>query len=111
MKRAFLIVLDSFGIGALPDASDFGDSGASTIGSVAKSPKLNIPNLISLGLGNIDGVNCIEKTDTPRGVFAKCGELSRGKDTTVGHWEIAGHQLPSASGISGATANASASVV
>ena len=90
MKRAFLIVLDSFGVGELPDASDFGDSGASTIGSVANSPKLNIPNLISLGLGNIDGVDSIEKTDTPRAIFGKCGELSRGKDTTVGHWEIAG---------------------
>ena len=90
MKRAFLIVLDSFGIGQLPDAADFGDSGASTIDSVASSQYLNIPNLISLGLGNIDGVNSIEKTDTPRAIFGKCGELSRGKDTTVGHWEIAG---------------------
>ena len=90
MKRAFLIVLDSFGIGQLPDAADFGDSGASTIDSVASSKYLNIPNLISLGLGNIDGVNSIEKTDTPRAIFGKCGELSRGKDTTVGHWEIAG---------------------
>lgn len=90
MKRAFLIVLDSFGIGALPDAADFGDAGASTIGSVSSSQKLKIPNLISLGLGNIDGVDCIDKADTPSGVFARCMELSRGKDTTVGHWEIAG---------------------
>lgn len=90
MKRAFLIVLDSFGIGALPDAHLFGDTGANTLGSVAGSKKLQIPNLISLGLGNIDGVNCIEKADTPLGVFGKCEEKSMGKDTTVGHWEIAG---------------------
>ncbi len=90
MKRAFLIVLDSFGIGALPDASLFGDEGANTLGSISRSEKLDIPNLISLGLGNIDGVNCIKKTDTPLGIFAKCAEKSMGKDTTVGHWEIAG---------------------
>lgn len=90
MKRAFLIVLDSFGVGALPDAHLFGDTGANTLRSVSNSSKLNIPNLISLGLGNIDGVDCIKKSDTPRGVFAKCAEKSMGKDTTVGHWEIAG---------------------
>lgn len=98
MKRAFLIVLDSFGVGALPDAHLFGDEGASTIGSVSKSSKLNIPNLVSYGLGNIDGVDSIEKTDTPLGVFARIGEKSMGKDTTVGHWEIAGliskHPMP-----------------
>ena len=90
MKRIFLIVLDSFGIGELPDADKFGDAGANTLKSVSTSPKLQIPNLISYGLGNIDGVDCIEKTDTPRGIFAKCHEKSMGKDTTVGHWEIAG---------------------
>ena len=90
MKRAFLIVLDSFGIGELPDAHLFGDRGANTLGSISRSEKLRIPNLISLGLGNIDGVNCIKKADTPLGVFAKCEEKSMGKDTTVGHWEIAG---------------------
>lgn len=90
MKRAFLIVLDSFGIGELPDAHLFGDRGANTLGSISRSEKLRIPNLISLGLGNIDGVNCIEKSDTPLGVFAKCEEKSMGNDTTVGHWEIAG---------------------
>ena len=98
MKRAFLIVLDSFGVGALPDAHLFGDTGASTIGSVSKSSKLNIPNLISYGLGNIDGVDCIEKADTPLGIFARIEEKSMGKDTTVGHWEIAGliskHPMP-----------------
>ncbi|MBQ8546088.1 MAG: phosphopentomutase [Clostridia bacterium] len=90
MKRVFLIVLDSFGIGELPDAALFGDMGANTLKSVSKSRFLKIPNLIKCGLGNIDGVNCIEKTDTPLGIFGKCAELSMGKDTTVGHWEIAG---------------------
>ena len=90
MRRVFLIVLDSFGIGQLPDADKFGDTGANTLKSVSKSKFLQIPNLIKYGLGNIEGVNCIEKSDTPLGVFAKCGEKSMGKDTTVGHWEIAG---------------------
>ena len=90
MKRIFLIVLDSFGIGELPDAEKFGDAGANTIKSVSTSKKLQIPNLIKYGLGNIDGVDCVEKSNTPLGIFAKCGEKSKGKDTTVGHWEIAG---------------------
>ena len=90
MKRIFLIVLDSFGIGALPDAHRFGDTGSSTLGSVARSEKLQIPSLIKCGLGNIDGIYCIEKTDTPLGIFGKIQEKSQGKDTTVGHWEIAG---------------------
>ncbi len=88
--RVFLTVLDSFGIGALPDAHRFGDSGASTIKSVSSSSFLDIPNLIKCGLGNIDGVECIEKTDTPQAVFGKLAEKSMGKDTTVGHWEISG---------------------
>ena len=90
MKRIFLIVLDSFGIGELPDADKFGDKGSNTLKSVSRSEKLSIPNLIKYGLGNIDGVDCIEKADTPLGVFARCAEKSMGKDTTVGHWEIAG---------------------
>ena len=90
MKRAFLIVLDSFGVGELPDANLFGDKGANTLKSICSTGALNIPNLISLGLGNIDGVDCVEKADTPLGVFGKSAEKSMGKDTTVGHWEIAG---------------------
>ncbi|MBO5312377.1 MAG: phosphopentomutase [Clostridia bacterium] len=90
MKRVFLCVLDSFGIGALPDAELFGDGGANTLKSVSKSPMLKIPNLIKCGLGNIDGVDCLEKCDTPLGAFGRCMEKSMGKDTTVGHWEIAG---------------------
>ena len=90
MKRVFLIVLDSFGIGYLPDADKFGDVGANTLKSLTKSNKLRIPNLIKCGLGNIDGVDCIKKTSTPCAVFGRCMEKSMGKDTTVGHWEIAG---------------------
>lgn len=90
MKRIFLIVLDSFGIGELPDACNFGDVGANTLKSISSSTCFNIPNLIKCGIGNIDGVDFLEKVDTPLGFFGKCAELSKGKDTTVGHWEIAG---------------------
>ena len=90
MKRVFLIVLDSFGVGEAPDAADFGDNGANTLKSAHESGVLNIPTLISMGLGNVDGVNSIAKTDTPTAKYGKCRELSRGKDTTTGHWEIAG---------------------
>ena len=90
MKRIFLIVLDSFGVGALPDAQNFGDGGVSTLKSISRSPYFNVPNLIKCGLGNIDGVDFIKKTDTPLGIFGKIQEKSKGKDTTVGHWEISG---------------------
>ena len=90
MRRIFLIVLDSFGIGELPDASLFGDAGANTLNSVQKSEKFHIPNMIKMGLGNIDGVSCIEKADTPSAAFGRCAEKSIGKDTTIGHWEISG---------------------
>ncbi|MBR5309972.1 MAG: phosphopentomutase [Oscillospiraceae bacterium] len=90
IKRVFWIVLDSFGIGELPDAADFGDEGSNTLASCAKSGKLNIPNMISLGLGNIDGVSCIEKAEKPKGAFCRHLEVSMGKDTTTGHWELAG---------------------
>ena len=90
MKRVFLIVLDSFGIGAAPDAADFGDVGANTLKSVYNSGKLDVPNLIKMGLGNIDGVDCLEKAKSPIASYGRVMELSRGKDTTTGHWEIAG---------------------
>ena len=90
MKRIFLTVRDSFGVGFLPDADKFGDLGANTLKSVAKSENLNIPNLIKCGLGNIDGVDAIEKSDTPMAIYGKLREKSMGKDTTVGHWEIGG---------------------
>ena len=94
MKRVFLIVLDSVGIGGAPDAADFGDEGSDTLASCAATGLLELPNLVSLGLGNISGVTCLPKTDSPRGAFCRLSELSRGKDTTIGHWEIAGIVSP-----------------
>ena len=94
MKRIFLIVLDSFGIGAMPDAAAFGDIDVNTLASCAASARLEIPNLIAAGLGNIDGVSCLPKTDAPTGAVARLTEKSMGKDTTIGHWEIAGIVSP-----------------
>ena len=94
MKRIFLIVLDSFGIGAMPDSESFGDVGVNTLAACAASPKLQIPNMTAAGLGNIDGVSCLTKTDAPTGAFARLTEASMGKDTTIGHWEIAGVVSP-----------------
>ena len=94
MKRVFLIVLDSFGIGALPDAAAFGDPGTNTLRSCATSAFLNIPNMTAAGLGNIDGVDCLPKTAAPMGAYARLAEKSMGKDTTIGHWEIAGIVSP-----------------
>ena len=90
MKRIFLIVLDSFGIGAMPDSESFGDVGVNTLASCATSKKLNIPNMIAAGLGNIDGVTCLPKASVPAGAYARLTEASMGKDTTIGHWEIGG---------------------
>ena len=90
MKRIFLIVLDSFGIGAMPDSEKFGDVGVNTLRSCAASDKLHIPNMISAGLGNIEGVECLPKADAPLGAYARLTEQSMGKDTTIGHWEISG---------------------
>ncbi len=89
-KRVFLIVLDSFGIGASPDADTFGDAGANTLASCSTSKYLSLPNMRKLGLFNIDGVACGEGIDAPTGSFARLREISMGKDTTIGHWEIAG---------------------
>ncbi len=90
VKRVFLIVLDSFGIGELPDAGLYGDVGSNTLNAVAASEKFNTPNLARLGLFNIDGVNCREPYKNPIGAFARMSERSKGKDTTIGHWEISG---------------------
>lgn len=89
-KRVFLIVLDSLGAGECPDSALFGDGGASTLGSLHKTGKLNIPNLISMGLGNIRGLSYLGRTENPTAAFGRMAERSRGKDTTIGHWEIAG---------------------
>ncbi len=90
MKRIFLIVLDSFGIGAMPDAPRFGDVNVNTLAACATSSELKIPNMTAAGLGNIDGVSCLPKAEAPVGAFARLTETSMGKDTTIGHWEIAG---------------------
>ncbi len=89
-KRVFILVMDSFGIGEAPDAADFGDVGANTIASVACSTRFNAPTLTEMGLFNIEGVDCREGTANPTGSFGRLREASRGKDTTIGHWEIAG---------------------
>ena len=94
MKRIFLIVLDSCGIGQMPDCEAFGDRGVNTLASCAATGKLQLPNMIAAGLGNIDGVSCLPKTDAPTGAYARLTEASMGKDTTIGHWEIAGIVSP-----------------
>ena len=94
MKRIFLFVLDSCGIGAMPDSESFGDVGVNTLRSCATSPNLKIPYLIAAGLGNADGVDYLPKTDAPAGAIARLKEASMGKDTTIGHWEIAGLVSP-----------------
>lgn len=90
IKRVFLIVLDSFGIGALPDAGLFEDEGSNTLGSIVQSKEYNTPNLQKLGLFNIDGVDCFPKAKYTIGSYGRMMEKSVGKDTTIGHWEIAG---------------------
>ncbi|MDD3428975.1 MAG: phosphopentomutase [Oscillospiraceae bacterium] len=89
-KRVFLIVLDSFGIGDMPDAHKFGDEGSNTLAAIAKSSKFNIPTLQQMGMFNIDKVTCGQKTESPTACYARLQEASNGKDTTIGHWEIAG---------------------
>ena len=89
-KRVFLIVLDSMGIGGAPDAVEFGDEGSDTLGSISQSSKFSVPNLRKLGLYNIDGVTLQPKEENPIGAYARLVEVSKGKDTTIGHWEIAG---------------------
>ena len=90
MKRVFIIVLDSFGIGAMPDSGKYGDIGVNTLASVAGSPLFKAENLKKLGLFNIDGVEAGEKCNSPAAAYCRLRELSAGKDTTIGHWEIAG---------------------
>ena len=90
-RRAFIIVLDSFGVGELPDAADFADEGSNTLAAVSACPEFDCPNMTALGLFNIDGCGKYGKTATyPYACFARMGEVSKGKDTTTGHWEIAG---------------------
>ncbi len=97
-KRVFLIVLDSFGIGEMPDAASFGDAGSNTLGAIRRHPAFDCPTLARLGLFDIDGVEPIADSladgSAPIGVRARMTERSGGKDTTIGHWEIAGLVTP-----------------
>ena len=90
MKRVFLIVLDSVGMGEMPDAAEYGDAGSNTILAVSKSPYFSMPNMKKLGYFNIDGMAVNDKEEHPTAAFARMTESSKGKDTTIGHWEIAG---------------------
>ena len=94
MKRVFILVLDSLGIGAEPDAADFGDVGANTLRSVSAGKGFAIPHLLEAGMGNLDGVDYLPRTDKPTAALARLRERSRGKDTTIGHWELAGVVSP-----------------
>jgi phosphopentomutase len=89
-NRITLIVLDGAGIGAMPDAPEWGDAGSDTFGHICESRQLNLPNLQNLGLGNIRPLAGVAAIDKPRGGYGKCALKSNGKDTTTGHWEMAG---------------------
>lgn len=95
MKRVFLIVLDSMGVGAMPDADAFGDAGSNTLRSISKSRHFHVPNLEKLGLFHIDGAPGGPQDGILQGSYARMEELSMGKDTVIGHWEIAGIVSPS----------------
>ncbi len=90
LNRICLVVLDSAGIGEMPDAADWGDAGADTLGHILESRKVNLPNLQRLGLGNIRPLADLPAINDPIGSYGKCTLKSNGKDTTTGHWEIAG---------------------
>ena len=89
-KRVFLLVMDSFGIGGAADAKAFGDEGSNTLASVAGTEGFSAPALASLGLFHIDGVGLLPDSGVSSGAYARVREMSKGKDTTIGHWEIAG---------------------
>lgn len=90
-RKVVLVVLDSVGIGELPDAELYGDKGSNTLDNIAKNVKgFSIPNLEALGIGSIEGVENLIKCENPEGIYGRCSELSKGKDTITGHWEMAG---------------------
>lgn len=90
MKRVFIIVLDSLGIGEMPDAADFNDKDCNTLKRISKSNGFNPKNLISMGIGNIEGVDYLPAAKNPKAAYGRMAEASKGKDTTTGHWEIGG---------------------
>jgi phosphopentomutase len=91
--RVVLIVLDSVGIGEMPDAADYGDAGSDTLGNLARARPLDLPNLCALGLGNIRPFDGLPAALKPAASYGRCALASPGKDTTTGHWEIAGIHL------------------
>lgn len=90
-KRVFLIVLDSVGIGEQPDSYKFGDEGSNTIRAISKSKFFDVNQMRKIGVFNIDGIGFETPYESPIGAYGKCQEVSMGKDTTTGHWEMAGH--------------------
>jgi phosphopentomutase len=92
-RRVIWIVLDSVGIGAMPDAAAYGDVGSDTLGNIARKRTLHLPNLTQLGLGNIKPLPHIDPAEQPTAAFGRCALASPGKDTTTGHWEMVGIHL------------------
>lgn len=92
-RRIIWIVLDSVGIGEMPDAADYGDAGSDTLGNIAARRPLHLPNFGAMGLGNIKPLAGIPPSTAPAGAFGKCALASPGKDTTTGHWEMVGIHL------------------
>lgn len=91
MSRVIWMIIDSVGIGALPDSEKFGDVNVNTLGNIVKNYKdIKLPNMLKLGLGNIDGIDSLEGVESPIGAFGRASEVSKGKDTTTGHWEMTG---------------------
>jgi len=92
-ERIIWIVLDSVGVGEMPDAADYGDVGSDTLGNIARQRGLNLPNLCRLGLGNLKPIPQLPKAEHPEGAYGRCTLCSPGKDTTTGHWEMVGIHL------------------
>ena len=91
INRAVIIVLDSFGVGEAPDANEYGDVGSNTILGIYKNTSLKLPNMKKLGLYNIKDIKIEEKEENPIGIYGKAAEQAKGKNSPVGHWEIAGY--------------------
>ena len=91
--RVIWIVLDSVGIGEMPDAAAYGDTGSDTLGNIARRRALHLPNLAKLGLGNLKSLPHVDAVERPSAAFGRCALASPGKDTTTGHWEMAGIHL------------------
>src|SRR5262249_34103057 len=92
-QRVIWIVLDSVGAGEMPDAAEYGDKGSDTLGNIDRQRPLRLPNLARLGLGNLKRLRCIEAAAYPAAAFGRCALASPSKDTTTGHWEMAGIHL------------------